>query len=101
MTTPGRTSFLGQVPALTELGLADSGTAGWNGIHVPARTPAAIVARLNLEVNAVLDMPEVREQLGSLGFEVRRSTQEEFAAFVQQQITRWREAVELSGARVD
>lgn len=101
VTTPGRTSFLGQVPALTELGLADSGTAGWNGIHVPARTPAAIVARLNLEVNAVLDMPEVREQLGSLGFEVRRSTQEEFAAFVQQQITRWREAVELSGARVD
>lgn len=101
VTTPGRTSFLGQVPALTELGLADSGTAGWNGIHVPARTPAAIVARLNLEVNAVLDMPEVREQLGSLGFEVRRSTQEEFGAFVQQQITRWREAVELSGARVD
>ncbi len=101
VTTAGRSAFLAQVPSLTELGLADGGTAGWNGIHVPARTPADIVARLSAEMGAVLDMPEVRDQLAALGFEVRRGTQAEFATFVTQQIARWREAVQLSGAQLD
>jgi tripartite-type tricarboxylate transporter receptor subunit TctC len=101
VTTPGRSTFLPNVPALTELGLADSGSAGWNGIHLPARTPQEIVTRLHTEVNAVLDLPEVRDQLSALGFEVRRSSQQEFATFFTQQMARWKEAVELSGARVD
>jgi tripartite-type tricarboxylate transporter receptor subunit TctC len=101
VTTPARSSFLPNVPALTELKLADSGTAGWNGIHVPAKTSPEIVKRLHEEVNAVLDMPEVKEQLSGLGFEVRRTSQPEFASFVTQQMARWKEAVELSGARVD
>jgi hypothetical protein len=46
-------------------------------------------------------MPEVKQQLGSLGFEVRRTSREEFAAFVTQQMARWKEAVDLSGARID
>jgi tripartite-type tricarboxylate transporter receptor subunit TctC len=59
VTTAGRSTFLPNVPALTELKLADSGSAGWNGIHVPARTPNEIVERLNAEVNAILEMQEV------------------------------------------
>jgi tripartite-type tricarboxylate transporter receptor subunit TctC len=101
VTTPGRSSFLPAVPALTELKLADAGTAGWNGIHVPAKTPPEIVNRLHDEVNAVLDMPEVKQQLASLGFEVRRTDRGEFATFVTQQMARWKEAVDLSGARID
>lgn len=101
VTTAGRSAFLPQVPALTELGLADGGSAGWNGIHVPARTPADIVTRLHAELSAVLNMPEVRDQLGALGFEVRNSSQQEFALFVTQQMARWKEAVALSGAQLD
>lgn len=101
VTTAGRSAFLPEIPALTELKLADSGTAGWNGIHVPAKTPPEIVNRLHDEVNAVLDLPEVKNQLAALGFEVRRTSRMEFAGFVVQQIARWKEAVDLSGARVD
>ncbi|MFZ2828374.1 MAG: tripartite tricarboxylate transporter substrate binding protein [Hydrogenophaga sp.] len=101
VTTQSRSSFLPDVPALTELGLADSGSVGWNGIHAPARAPPEIVTRLHNEVNAVLDMPEVRDKLSALGFEVRRSSQQEFASFVTTQTARWKEAVELSCARVD
>lgn len=101
VTTAGRSAFLPNVPALTELKLADSGSAGWNGIHVPARTPTDIVNRLHDEVNAVLDLPEVKDRLGALGFEVRRTSNKEFAAFVTQQMARWKEAVEMSGAHVD
>lgn len=101
VTTATRASFLPSVPSLIELKFADSGTAGWNGIHVPARTPPEIVNRLHDEVNAVLDLPEVKDQLAALGFEVRRTSQKEFAGFVTQQMARWKEAVDLSGARVD
>ncbi|WP_295544669.1 tripartite tricarboxylate transporter substrate binding protein [uncultured Pseudacidovorax sp.] len=101
VTTASRSSFLPQVPTLVEMKLADAGTAGWNGVHVPAKTPPELVARLHDEINAVLDMPEVKEQLGALGFEVRRTSQKEFAAFVTDQMARWAEAVQLSGARLD
>ena len=101
VTTTGRSTFLSQVPALTELGLADGGSAGWNGIHVPARTPVEIVNRLHSEISAVLSMPEVREQLAGLGFEVRNGSQQEFALFVTQQMARWKDAVALSGAQLD
>jgi tripartite-type tricarboxylate transporter receptor subunit TctC len=101
VTTEGRSSFLPNVPALTELKLADSGSAGWNGIHVPAKTPPEVVNRLHDEVNAVLEIPQVKEQLAALGFDVRRTSQKEFATFVTQQMARWKQAVEISGARVD
>jgi tripartite-type tricarboxylate transporter receptor subunit TctC len=101
VTTNGRSSFLPSVPALTELKLADGGTAGWNGIHVPSRTPVEIVNRLHAEVNAILETPEVRDQLANLGFEVRPTSQQEFATFVTRQMARWKDAVELSGARVE
>jgi tripartite-type tricarboxylate transporter receptor subunit TctC len=101
VTTAGRSSFLPDVPALTELKLADGATAGWNGIHLPAKTPPEIVKRLHDEVNAVLDTPDVKNQLAALGFEVRRTSQKEFAEFVVQQIGSWKKAVEISGAHVD
>lgn len=84
-----------------ELGLAESGTAGWTGLRAPAGTPAELISRLNAEVVAILGQPEVREQLATLGLEVRRTTPTEFAAFVTQQIAGWREAEQISGAKVD
>ena len=101
VTTAARTSFFPDVPTLIEMSLADAPTAGWNGIHVPAGTPGEVVDRLHADINAVLEMPDVKTQLVALGFDVRRTSQKEFADFVTLQIARWKEAVELSGARAD
>ena len=101
VTTPSRLWLLPDVPTLVELKLADSGTAGWTGLHAPAGTPADVINLLNAEVAAILAQPEVREQLGNLGLEIHRTTPAEFAAFVTQQMARWREAVTISGAKVD
>lgn len=101
VTTPARSALLPNVPSLLEVGLADSGTAGWNGLHAPAGTPAPVIEQLNRELVNVLKMPDVQSQLARLGFEVRPTTQVEFSSFVNEQIARWRKAVELSGAQVD
>lgn len=101
VTTSTRLGLLPEVPTLMELKLADSGTAGWTGLHAPAGTPADVINRINTEVTAILAQSDVREQLGNLGLEIHRTTPVEFAAFVTQQMTRWREAVIISGAKVD
>lgn len=101
VTSPTRSNLLPDVPTLMELGLADSGTAGWSGIHVRARTPQPIVARLNAELQAVLQDPGVNELLRSRGTEVHATSPQQFGGFVREQIERWREAVAISGATVD
>lgn len=101
VTTSARTSLLPDVPTLMESGLADAGTGGWNGIHAPAGTPMEIVTRLNKEINAILEMPEVKQQLSAMGYDVRTTTQAEFAKFVTDQISTWKAAVELSGAKLE
>ena len=101
VTTAARSQFLPDVPTLIELGFADSELAGWNGFHVPAGTPAEIVDRLSTVTREVLKNPDVRERLNVLGFEVRGTTPAEFGAFVRSQIERFREAVQISGARIE
>jgi tripartite-type tricarboxylate transporter receptor subunit TctC len=101
VTTATRSSFLPDVPSLLELGLADSGSAGWSGFHAPAGTSPEIIKILNREINDILAMQSVRDQLVGLGFDVRRGTPQEFGTFVNQQIERWSQAVAISGAKVD
>jgi tripartite-type tricarboxylate transporter receptor subunit TctC len=97
VTTGTRLAALPDVPTLMEVALAEFETGGWNGLHVRAGTPAEIVSVLGKEVRAALQMPEVREKLMALGFEVRGSATDDFAKFVTSQIDRFREAVEIAG----
>lgn len=101
VTTDKRTALLPDVPTLTEAGLADGSTGGWSGIHVRAGTPPEVVDRLHREVNAILEMPEIQKQLTEMGFDVQRTSREDFDRFVRQQMANWKVAVDISGATVE
>jgi tripartite-type tricarboxylate transporter receptor subunit TctC len=101
ISTAKRSEQLPNVPTLMEAGLADGELAGWNGLHVPAGTPAEIIDRLGNETREALKKPDVLQRLKALGFEIRGTSTREFGAFVTSQIERFREAVEISGAKVD
>ena len=74
----------------------------WQGVSVPAATPAAIVARLSAEMQKFQHTADFREQLVKFGMEAWPPiTPAEFAAYVKSEIPRWAEAVRLSGAKVD
>ncbi len=74
----------------------------WQGVSVPAATPAAIVARLSAEMQKFQHTAEFREVLGKFGMDPWPPiTPAEFAAYVRNDMPRWAEAVRASGAKVD
>ena len=85
------------IPTFAEAGLPGFEVQGWQGIFVPAGTPAAIVRRLNAEIARVLKLPEVRAPLVDTGAEVGGNSAEEFASFVRADRARWKKAVSDSG----
>lgn len=77
------------VPTFAELGVKGVDVDLWYAFFVPAKTPAAVVHRLNTEVVAILQMPEVRELLGKAGMDAAHSTPEELQALVAKDYPRW------------
>lgn len=73
----------------------------FHGLHVPAKTPRAIVARLHDETTRILRQPDVQEKLNGFAMDVVAGSPEAYRAFVKAQIEQWTPLVKSSGARVD
>jgi tripartite-type tricarboxylate transporter receptor subunit TctC len=101
ITSATRSAVFPDVPTMAEAGLKDYAAVGWQGVMVPAGTPAATINRLNSEINKVLLDPEVRNGLTAQGLDVIGGSVQQFADFVRRDTERWRPAVEASGAKVD
>jgi tripartite-type tricarboxylate transporter receptor subunit TctC len=96
-----RNPAMPDVPTLDELGIPGIYTATWYGPMAPAKTPKAIVDRLNAEVNAVLKTPEMRKRLLEFAAEPGGGTPEEFAQFIVSEIARYADIVKVSGAKME
>jgi len=69
----------------------------WQGIVAPAKTPPAIIAKLNAEVMKALNSPDVREQMAAIGNEPLPSTPEAYAKHIVEQVAKMKEIVRLGG----
>jgi tripartite-type tricarboxylate transporter receptor subunit TctC len=83
-----RSPLLPEVQTLAEAGVKDAEAIVWFGMAAPARTPRAIIDKLNAECNRILQMPDVKRRLDELGLEVQGGTPEQFAAFVKKEADR-------------
>ena len=97
MSSAARFPRLKDVPTFAEQGLPDFESVGWFGIIAPARTPPAVVARLNSALVAELKEPSVVERIRALGAEPMPQTPEEFSAFIVREIDKWTKVVAASG----
>ena len=94
-------SLIANVPPLAQF-VPGFDWQAWQGVSVPAGTPAAIVARLSAEMQKFQHTAEFREVLGKFGMEPWPPiTPAEFATYVRNDMPRWAEAVRASGAKVD
>ena len=100
-TTASRLPSLPDLPTVAESGLKGYETITWFGFVAPARTPAAIVTRLNAEIVKVLTVPEVRNQFASQGIETLGGTPEQFASYIRDEIAKWAKVIRLSGTKAD
>ena len=87
------------VPTMKESGYPDLISYSWFGISVPAKTPAAIVDRLAVEMQAVLKEPAVVKRWEEIGAEGSTRTPAEVGRFVQAEIDKWTPVVKASGAK--
>lgn len=94
-----RSPLFPDTPTVSELGLAgfDAGTT--HGVYAPAGTPAAIVTRLNAEINKLLAMPQVAQQFTAIGAEATPMTPAEFGAQIRRDSARYGAIVRERGIK--
>jgi tripartite-type tricarboxylate transporter receptor subunit TctC len=93
VTGPRRSAMLVDVPTAAESGLTGLVATSWNGLAAPARTPRAVITRLNKDIAAAVSHPDVQKKLHDLHVEARASTPEQAAELLASDIQRWGEVI--------
>jgi len=101
VTSSGRSSAMPEIPTLAESGLSDQEADTLQGILVPAGTPAAIIEILNREIIAVMAVPEIKERMAELGFEIVASTPDAFSARIRTEIPKWAKVIRSANIKAD
>ena len=101
VTRSTRSPVLPNLPTITESGLPGYEFLGWNGLFAPARTPAAIVARLNTELNRILDTPAIIERLTAAGAEPVPGSPMEMQRRIATEIPQWAKLIAETGTKLD
>ena len=97
VTTVKRTPALPDTPTMAESGISGYETNSWNTLVVPKGTPAAIIARLNSEVSAVLRAPETLARLTPQGFDPEPSTPQYVTQYVKSEVVRYGKLLKAMG----
>ena len=101
VTTAKRIAAAPDVPTVAEAGVPGFEAIGWNGIVAPARTPPAIIAKLNGVINAVVQEPEMVKTLGHQGVELDVKTPTEMRAMIHSEIIKWDKLVKQADVKAD
>lgn len=97
VTSDRRFPLLPELPTLSESGLPGFETSAWQGLVAPAKTPAAIIKRLNADAVAVINQPAMRDRMVQNGAIPIGSTPEELWVFARKQIEKWGKVIKAAG----
>ena len=96
-----RTPTLPDVPTVAESGYPGFDTSSWQGAWAPAKTPAALVRRLNQDLQRLVALPDVRARFAELGMEPAGTTEQELARIIQSDLVKWANVIKASGAKTE
>ena len=99
VTTAQRSASVPGLPTVAEAGVPGFEATTWHGVVVPAATPAALVTRLNEEINSALSEKDLKDRLASLGAEISTGTPRQFADYIARETPKWAKVVKDSGAK--
>lgn len=93
VTSPQRFGPIPDVATISEQGVPGFDSEAWWGLHAPAGVPAPIIAKMHKAFAAALKTPAVEEKLTAQGVVLRLSSPEDFARFLENEVTRWSKVV--------
>lgn len=96
-----RSSVLPNIPTLREQGIPNMSVTQWYALFAPAKTPTAIINRLNKELNLTLNDKANEKKIEDQGAEVETGTPEQLKNIVQKEVARWKKVVESAKITVD
>ena len=94
VTFDHRFAGLPEVPTLAEAGVPGYEASAWNGVAAPAKTPRAVIERLNREINAAVAAPELKQRLQDLGVDARASSPGAMRELLVSETAKWKAVVE-------
>jgi tripartite-type tricarboxylate transporter receptor subunit TctC len=100
VTDAKRVDFAPDLPAMSEV-VPNFRVLAWQGLFAPAATPAAVLDKLNSEVQAIMRLPDVAAKMRDLGAEPVGNSREEFTRFVRNEIDMWAEVIKANGITAD
>ena len=100
VTSKERSPVAPSVPTISESGYPGFDAIAWHGILAPAKTPPAIVRKLNMEIVAALKDPETKTLLEKQAMQTVGNSPEAFASFIKQDIAVWKEVADQAKVEV-
>jgi tripartite-type tricarboxylate transporter receptor subunit TctC len=101
VTGAQRSTAVPEVATVAESILPGYEATAWYGLLAPAGTPRAITAKLHGEYAKALALPEVKQRLANLGFDIVASPPDAFGAYIKSETVKWAKVVKASGARAE
>jgi tripartite-type tricarboxylate transporter receptor subunit TctC len=96
VSSRNRFSGLANIPTVAESGLPGYEVTSWNGIGVPAKTPRAVIARLEKEINTALASPHLKQRFHELGMDTFPIGPEAFRKHIAAEIAKWKSVIETA-----
>ncbi|MEY4598024.1 MAG: hypothetical protein RLZZ445_821 [Pseudomonadota bacterium] len=90
-----------EIPTIAESGYPDFEAVGWFGLIAPAKTPKAIISRLNAESVKAANGAEVNKRLTAIGFDIVTSTPDAFALYSRNEFIKWRQLAQKLGLKAE
>ena len=101
VTSAKRSPSFPNIPTIAESGFKDFDVNPWFGLFAPGKTPAAVVRKINVDVNELLKSKDVIDKFGAQGAEPFATDPAQFATLLHADIKKWGEVVKASGAKLD
>ena len=101
VTSSKRLPVLPDVPTMSEAGLPGFESYNWQGLIAPARTPAAILERINHEVNRMIHGGDLRELINSAGSQASGGTSAQFASLIRDEQAKWAQVIQRAGIKAE
>lgn len=99
--TRKRSALVPEYPTISEAGVPGYESSTAFGVLAPAKTPAAVIGRLNQEIVKILNSPDIKERLSAQGLEAAGGTPQQYAAHLKEELAKYGRIVKAAGIKLD